>query len=189
VTIRRLRPRYTDGELAHVYEEQYDHTRWPDHVLRVEATVDFIRTVTTKSGRRRVADLSCGDAAIARAVPDVHERYLGDLVHNDEYDFHGRIEDTVHQLPVVDLFILSETLEHLDDPWRVLELIRERAHRIVLTTPLDERDGGNPEHYWGWDEDGVRSIMETVGWAPTHYEAWTPQVKDPYYTFQFWSAI
>ena len=171
-----------------MYERQYDHTRWPDHVLRVEATVDFIRAVTTPNGRRRVADLSCGDAAVARALPDVQELYLGDLVHNDAYQFHGRIEDTIHQLPVVDLFILSETLEHLDNPWRVLELIREHAHCIVLTTPLDERDDGNPEHYWGWDEEGVRQLLKDADWTPGRYEAWTPRVPDPYYTFQLWSA-
>lgn len=188
MTILRLRPAYSDEELATVYDHMYDHTRWGDHVLRVQATVDLVHAVTIPASRRRVADLSCGDGAIARAVSDVEELYLGDMVPADHLNVVGRIEETVLTMPYVELFILSETLEHVDDPGELLFKIRGRASRIVLTTPLNEFDDGNPEHYWGWDDDGVRSLLKDAGWSPDHYEAWTPSVPYPYYTFQMWSA-
>lgn len=186
MTIRRLRPAHHD--LRDVYAEQYDHTRWPDHVLRVEATLDCIHAWTIPSQRRIVADLACGDAEIPKRIADTKLLLLGDYVKNDAYPYHGRIEHTVAQLGYVDLFILSETLEHIDDPWNLLHWIHEKASYLLITTPLDERDDRNPEHYWGWDEDGIRALLRDTGWRPVEHINFTPHVEDLYYTYQIWLA-
>jgi hypothetical protein len=188
VTIRRLRPAYADDELRGVYAQQYDHTRWDDHVQRVHATLDFIHASTVPSQRRIVADLSCGDAVIARGVEDTRLVILGDYVENDEYAYHGPIERTIDLIGYVDLFILSETLEHIDDPHPLLVKIRQHATYVVITTPLDEQDDGNPEHYWGWDNYGMLDVLEQAGWRSLKYEAFTPQVPEVYYTYQMWLA-
>lgn len=188
MTIRRLRPAYSAEELAAVYARPYDHTRWDDHIQRVNVTLDCIHEWTTPMGRRIVADLSCGDAAIARNIEGTRLVILGDYVHNDEYAFTGRIEDTVNLIGYVDLFVLSETLEHIDRPHELLVKIRERASRLILTTPLDESDDGNPEHYWGWDEHGVLDLLEQAGWSPTNHQLFTPTGPAAYYTYQIWSA-
>jgi hypothetical protein len=188
MTIRRLRPAYAPEELRRVYPQQYDHTQWPDHIQRVQATLDFIHAMTTSSQRRIVADLSCGDAEIAKRVEGTKLLLLGDYVENDAYAYHGRIEDTVRLLGYVDLFILSETLEHIDDPHRLLVDIRERAAYLVLTTPLDEQDAGNPEHYWGWDEMGILDILEQAGWKPREHMIFVPTGPQPYYSYQMWLA-
>lgn len=188
MTIRRLRPAYAPEELRDVYPQQYDHTRWPDHIQRVEATVDFIHAMTVSGQRRIVADLSCGDAEIAKRIEGTKLLLLGDYVKNENYAYYGRIEHTVELLGYVDLFILSETLEHIDDPHRLLVKIREHASYLVLTTPLDEQDAGNPEHYWGWDEAGVRDLLEQSGWTPREHMVFTPEVPQVYYSYQMWLA-
>ena len=59
----RLRAPYTDAELADLYSNTYDHRQWPDHIERVEQTITFARRVFPTAAS--VADLSCGDGAIA----------------------------------------------------------------------------------------------------------------------------
>lgn len=188
MTIRRLRPAYSGIELRQLYDHRYDHTRWEDHIQRVQATIDFIHAWTTPSQRRIVADMSCGDAAIARGVQDAKLLLLGDISASDEYPYQGRIEHTVPLLGYVSLFILSETLEHIDDPHDLLRKIHTRASYLLITTPLDEQDDGNPEHYWGWDEDGVRELLSDTGWTPINHALFTPQVPEVYYTYQVWLA-
>jgi hypothetical protein len=187
--IKRLRPQYSNDELAEVYTHPYDHTRWSDHIQRVAFTQQFIREVLAERDLTSVADLSCGDAAIPLGVGlQRHKVFLGDYVEREGYDYHGRIENTIISVPDVDLFILSETLEHIDDPVALLKLIRARADTLVLTTPLGEQDDGNPEHYWGWDRDGVESVLELAGWWPDRCVLFTPEVPEVYYTYQVWMA-
>lgn len=191
MTIRRLRPAYSEAELAEVYARPYDHTRWEDHVQRIRFTQQFIRDVMVERVVYSVADLSCGDGAIALGIGPMLLRddlVLGDMVAAPHLDVVGPIEETIKTLPDVDLFILSETLEHIDRPKDLLVEIRHHAETLVLTTPLDEADDGNPEHYWGWDRDGIESLLEQAGWWPDHCVLFTPDVPDVYYTYQVWMA-
>src|SRR5262245_20743210 len=188
MTIRRLRPTYAPLELREIYDHQYDHTQWPDHVMRVEATLDCIHAWTTPSMRRIVADLSCGDAEIAKRIADTKLLLLGDYVENDAYPYHGRIEHTVMLLGFVNLFILSETLEHIDDPWNLLHWIHDKSAYLLITTRLDEQTDDTPEHYWGWDEDGIRDLLRDTDCEPVNHIIFVPPVKDPYYTYQIWLA-
>ena len=175
----RLRPAYSDEELRAIYPLPHDHTRWPDHLVRVEETIELARQLCPLADS--VADLSCGDAAIARAVATSKTALiLGDLAPG--YQLQGPIEETIHGIGQVDLFICSETVEHLDDPDNVLANIRRHAAKLVLSTPLAETAPINPEHYWGWDEEGVRDMLKGAGWEPVlhwnvlhplaHYQLW-----------------
>jgi hypothetical protein len=171
VTRVRLRPAYTGEQLADLYRTPHDHTRWRDHHLRVDTTIQVARWML-RPGASSVADLSCGNAAIATAL-NLPITYLGDFAPG--YRYTGPIEDTIEALrvdtgsvehPAVDLFICSETIEHLDNPDEVLSQIRPVADRIVVSTPIGEDNDGNPEHYWGWDTDDVQSMLVDAGWVP-----------------------
>lgn len=188
MTIRRLRPAYDAETLRQVYGRLYDHTLWDDHIQRVQATISYIHAWTMPKARRIVADLSCGDAAIARGITGTRLLLLGDYVENDEYAFCGPIEETIDLIGHVDLFILSETLEHIDDPASLLRKIRAHASAVLITTPLNESDAGNPEHYWGWDEDGIRELLGDSGWTPVNNVIFTPNVPAVYYSYQIWLA-
>jgi len=178
----RLRPPCTPDELVEFYSTPHDHTRYPDHTLRVEHTVSLAKDLCrlTGTGPRLVADLSCGNATIPRALCD--QPVLGDIAPG--YPLTGPIENTVHLVDYADLWVLSETAEHLDDPDRVLTLIREKASLLVLSTPLAEFDNRNPQHYWGWDQDGVRDMLKTAGWEPV---VWSTMIQ-PNAAFQIWGC-
>jgi hypothetical protein len=122
-----------------------------------------------------------------RFFPPGFTRYIyGDLVHDVKNHLVGPIEETVFKLEPVDLFVCSETLEHLDDPDRVLALIRKRTKYLLISTPIGEYHTENPEHYWGWDVDGVRAMVDKAGFKPLVInELYLP---GRYYDFQIWAC-
>lgn len=177
---KQLRPFYTPAELARVYDHVYDHTQWGDHIERVAKTTEILDWYALETDAKSVADLSCGDGAIVRNSQHEWENItLGDYVTT------GPIEEALVHLPHVDMFVLSETLEHVEDPDFLLGAIRVVADRLVLTTPFGETSDENPEHYWGWDDEGVREIAEDAGWRVHSFQLFTPTID--YYTFQMWT--
>ena len=177
---RQLRPFYTAEQRARIYGHAYDHTRWPDHVERVARTVQVLDDFAAKTGARTVADLSCGDGAI---VGQSRHPWTGR--HLDDYTRGGPVEHTIQALSPVDMFVCSETLEHVEDPDGLLVEIRGKARHLLLTTPDGEDDDRNPEHYWGWDAGDLRAMLERAGWTDNTAELFTPS-SVPYYTFQIW---
>jgi hypothetical protein len=179
----RLRPAYTQAQLADVYARPHEHSSWEDHRLRVQMTIAFASWFGNIDS---IADLSAGDAAIINAIP-AKTRYIGDLA--PDYEFTGAIDDTIELIPKVDLFICSETIEHLDDPEKTLAKIRAKTKAIIVTTPDSEINDGNPEHYWGWDSVGVRELLEGAGFKPVIFN--TLQFENPslIYDYQFWGCV
>lgn len=183
---RRLREAYNPDDLHLVYPHTYDHTIWDDHRQRIAATIAFAND--TFPDPTSIADLSCGDAAIPSgyrkaAGLDPSAVILGDFVEGNEY--HGMIEATVTQIPTVDVFILSETLEHVDDPDALLAAIRGKARRLILSTPLDETLP-NAEHYWAWAGDDLYQMLVAAGWTPRAYRRLDYPSVDVRY--QMWAA-
>ena len=183
----RLRPAPGPKEMQALYPTPHDHTRWADHIIRVDQTIRMAEQLLPRGGT--VADLSCGDAAIARSLEQTHGAHaiLGDFA--EGYEYCGRIEETALCIApdAVDLWILSETLEHLDDPELVLELIRKRARRLILSTPAGERGAGNPEHLWGWDCEDIGRMLAHTGWTPIDYKL-LEHPAGGIYNFMIWAA-
>lgn len=178
----RLRPAHTPDQLTEIYAQPHDHTPWIDHHLRVGVTIEFCRWFN-RCGVQSVADLSCGDATIARAL-NAETVTLGDFAPG--YELTGPIEETIHSLQPVDLFVLSETLEHLDDPDAVLKEIRTKTRYLVLSTPEGETSAGNVEHYWGWDSAEVESMLAAAGFTPEIHTVLN--LREYGYDFQIWGC-
>jgi hypothetical protein len=191
---QRLRPAHSSRRLAELYGRPYNcWDRGEDHIERVFATAGLVAGVAHRHGLTTLADLSCGDGMIARyarALAPELELYLGDLVPaewpNQPLGVVGPIEETLEVCPQVDLFLCSETLEHLDDPERVLVGIRKRSRWLVCSTPLAAWSDPNPEHYWAWDEAELHDMLTHSGWTPRTYA--TLQPAPDYYRFQLWAA-
>lgn len=178
----RLRPAYTDEQLHEVYSTPHVHSVWPDHRQRVRSTIALAGWF---ENIQSVADLSCGDGAIIDAL-NVTTKYKGDFA--KRYEYHGAIEETLLTIPKVDLLILSETLEHLDDPDLVLRMGREKAKHLVLTTPNGESNDGNPQHYWGWDDKDIRAMLIEAGWLPVIYSSLEFADANLIYDYQLWGC-
>lgn len=179
----RLRPAYTPEQLASLYAKPHDHTQWVDHLIRVDVTIAIARGLAGQPVT--AADLSCGDAAIVKAL-DPRRSYLGDYAPG--YELHGPIEETIHEIPRVDLFVCSETIEHLDDPDKVLKEIRGRAASLVLSTPVDCWNDPNPEHYHAWDREAVEEMLTAAGWQVAYYNALDLRPLTGAYCFGIWAC-
>lgn len=179
----RLREAWSEFQIAAMYAEPHDHRAFPDHQVRVDATIVMGLGLLGNYhgiGPRVAADLSCGNGAILAAMP-VDARLFGDLAPG--YDYTGPIEQTVQQIPDVDLFVCCETIEHLDDPDATLAAIGDKARRLLLSTPVDAWDDANPEHYWAWDREAVEAMVVAAGFTVLDYrEVW------PSYKFGIWAC-
>jgi hypothetical protein len=208
----QLRPFRTAEEDQALYERTYPlgyrHDVWPDHVERVTASVEMIRRYG--GSIRRAADLSCGDGAILKGIDDLLEQaYIGDLNGaRGDYPLRthvrtlepGPLPDSLagfQALPVnvlpVDLFVLSETLEHVTDPDDLLQKLTGVSRYLFLSTPLDEHPSvGNPEHYWGWGQSDLHHMLWESGWSPLEVRLLVPESTrhiDNAYTYQLWMAV
>ena len=156
--IERVRPRYSLRRLKEIYPEPHQHHEWEDHRIRVEFTISLARPYY-KGGR--VVDLSCGDGKIARSLDPL--AILGDFAPG--HQFTGPIEKTIDRIEDCEMFVLCETLEHLDDPLDVLKRIREKTRSLVLSTPENEQ-AENEQHYWRWDHEGVAQLLSAASFTP-----------------------
>jgi hypothetical protein len=181
--MKRLRDKYSEEELKEIYAKPHNANNWHDHLIRVSTTQALVKWIALDEDVKSIADLSCGNAAIAKCISNV-KLYLGDYAPG--YKYCGAIEETIHQIPHVDLFILSETLEHLDDPERVLKDIRTKTTNLVLSTPDNAGDDPNPEHYWSWDTDDIRKLLKRTGFKP--FVLNKLQLVNYLYDYQIWGA-
>jgi hypothetical protein len=177
-----LRQAYDEKSLKNIYPSPHDHTGFHDHILRVQATIAVARWLGPIS---TAADLSAGDATIINSL-EVDKKYIGDFAPG--YDITGPIEETIHSIPGVDLFICSETLEHLDNPEAVLSSIRSKAKHLILTTPDGEGQAGNPEHYWGWDSECIKGMIIEAGFEPMCLSLIKLREYGYAYDYQIWLA-
>jgi hypothetical protein len=177
--ITRLRPKWSDAELAKIYATPHEHHHWHDHVIRVLKTLEIAQGI---EGVKSAADLSAGDAFIINGL-ELDKTYIGDFA--PKYEFTGAIDKTIEQISDVDLFICSETLEHLDNPVDVLKQIRAKTKYLLLTTPHAKWDDVNQEHYWAWDKDGVAELLAEAGFETVSFEL-LELADQYYYDYQIW---
>jgi len=165
---------------------------WEDHKQRLDFT-GRVGDLLIEDGDKVAADLSCGDGLWSKRYSD-RQWHLGDYAAIDfsqlprAYPYIGPIEETVELIPLVDIFFCCETIEHLDDPDYVLQRIRVKSRKLILSTPLRYADMGpdpNPQHYWQWDKAAVREMLTSAGWDPVFYSETSRQ---PGYIFQIWGC-
>lgn len=177
----RLRPAHDADTLARIYAKPHNHTKWLDHKVRVAVTAQFAHTLAGHVDT--AADLSCGDGTILSSL-DVGTRYFGDFAPG--YPLTGPIDDTIVEIPTVDLFINCETLEHLDDPDKTLGLIRGKTRNLVLSTPVDAFGDTNQEHYWAWSRAGVEEMLSAARFQVLAYTEIDCRPGGGEYSFGVW---
>jgi hypothetical protein len=97
---------------------------------------------------------------------------LGD--YTPGYQYQGPIEETIKNLPhhTCAALVMTETMEHLDNPFQVLQEAKRRLDFLLLSTPvhrLGEVDE-NEQHYWCYDREGVELFLQAAYWEVSEYE-------------------
>lgn len=154
---------------------------WRDHTVRTFVTGGIIASLAPDT----IMDPACGDGSILAAAYDLRPfkmAYLGDITDKNGKICgmfpasglrwqRGTIERSLDAFPKVDVVVLTEILEHLDDPDKVLKLARAKGSQLVASSP-EMRPGqidDNPEHLWMFDRAGYRDMLVGAGWQPYEY--------------------
>ena len=138
---------------------------------RDEATVDMGKTFPADE-IRSVGDMSAGGANI---TPEIAAHYdvtpvLGDLGNQYGYEHVGKLAETLPPMGVFDLYVCSETLEHLRDPDSNLGIIRQHCKYLLVTTPIwEEPHLVSHGHLWTWRREDVEEMLRSAGFDPFEF--------------------
>lgn len=185
------------------YQVARDNAVWPDHRLRVQLTASLISWLAPVT----IMDPAAGDASIvaaAHALRPIEGAFLADISRPNFYRFGAelrpslppnlrvacqRIEESLRDPFQFDVIVLTEILEHVEDPVSILRMARDRATTLVASSPLmvgsDYLDP-NPEHLWQFDAVGYEEMLEEAGWHPI--VAMPTHLREHMYDFQIWAA-
>lgn len=184
--IKKLREFYTANELAELYPQPHDHAIYGrGHGIRVNTTIQLAKDMAYQVGASSVADLSCGNGEIAEAL-NIGTTILGDYAKG--YQYSGPLEKNISRIQEVDLYICSESIEHVEDPSSVLNSIRKKSKALVLSTPIDAWYDTNEEHYWAWNRQDVETLMMNAGWTPDVFIMLDTTVFGEPYIYGMWGC-
>lgn len=173
--------------LAEMYPEPHDHRKYgKGHDIRVRETIGLASWMADAYDVYSIADLSCGNGEIVRALIEGTKRVgtLGDFA--EGWPITGPIEETIGLIDPVDLFICSETLEHLDDPDAVLREVRLKSRFLVASSPVAAWLDTNAEHLWAFDEIDYKLMLKEAGWTAEAMTIVDP--LEPPYIYQIWAC-
>jgi len=176
----KLRRFYEPDALRQMYAHQYSVLKWTEHQARVARTLDLARPLIAEQQLETLADLSWGDRSIANGLSDlIVAKHLNDITTGVPIDV------ALTSVDAVDLFICTETIEHLEAPWTTLEAIALKTKWLLLSTPLDEPAATpNWEHYWSFSANDVGSMLTQAGFDRLRCVAFTE--PDWEYVYQVW---
>ena len=153
-----------------------------------------------------ICDPACGDGSViiqANLLRPIRRAIFGDISANtirtilprnlpfEEVEV--RVQDafkTLGELDYVDCIVLTEILEHIENPDELLALALEKSRWLVASSPIVPEGVADhtTQHLWSFDMAGYRKMIEDAGWKP---RAWfTANCEDhPYASgFQVWGA-
>jgi SAM-dependent methyltransferase len=181
------------------YQTLRNNMGWFEHRVRL----GMIAGAMASSECRSVLDPAAGDGSLEElaerlfhfdwvVLGDISQPNVNEMI--DRYGDRpgwrfacGDIMDIIADGPPVDLIVLSEILEHLEDPDAVLRAARDRAGTLIASSPV-MRPGqvdDNPEHLWMFDRTGYRDMLQGAGWR-TMYSSVIEFPPASYYDFQLW---
>jgi 2-polyprenyl-3-methyl-5-hydroxy-6-metoxy-1,4-benzoquinol methylase len=165
------------------YQIERHNETWCDHIARTNVTAGLISWLRPKS----LIDPACGDGSIVLSADRTEpiERMvlsdisrpnygllgsvIGEIPFTKGIDLHCQtIEEALRTDERFDLIVLTEVLEHLEDPDTILRQARTIASRLIASSP-EMRPGQtdtNPEHLWMFDSDGYMKMLIAAGWTP-----------------------
>jgi 2-polyprenyl-3-methyl-5-hydroxy-6-metoxy-1,4-benzoquinol methylase len=181
--IKRLRESYSEEALANLYKNPYKHDKFTDHILRVDITADLLSWAIDRYSPESIADLTCGDGsvvlqALENSAHNSKKIILGDISKPNvdyveglaldpqiKFEFMlGKIEDNIKKIDRVDIFVATETLEHIDNPKGLIQELSQKTKFLLLSTPDAEFDQ-NTEHLWVWTRDDISNLLSENNFA------------------------
>jgi SAM-dependent methyltransferase len=154
---------YEGREAAH-------HLEQVGHRDRLLIAAEFVKDCM-KLGARTAVDLGCGDGGLLQLLKETGIQAWGyDLMQtNIDHAVQVRNVDARYtdfnsdDIEYGDVVILTETLEHMIDPHKVVRELPSKF--IVASSPYNENDINHYEfHLWAWDKQGYDNLITQGGY-------------------------
>lgn len=128
------------------------------------AVSDVPRDVTT------VIDLGCGDGGLLSLIAEIpgtsavgfdfQPSNSAGWAERGVIAFARNFVDDWVAIPQADIYVMTEVLEHLTDPHRMVRRVRERGAQLVCSSPWTETYESHDEcHAWAWDQEGYAQML------------------------------
>jgi 2-polyprenyl-3-methyl-5-hydroxy-6-metoxy-1,4-benzoquinol methylase len=163
----------------HEHRERAPHLEQEIHRARLQCAAYYVARASGGITPCRVVDLGCGDGGLVSVLVNV-----GGLdVYG--YDFQpsnvaGWVERGVeHRCRAMDfvanfdaianicgahVYVMTEVLEHMEDPHGFLRRVRKTGASLVCSSPWMEHEGNiDACHAWAWDTPGYVAMLEGAG--------------------------
>jgi SAM-dependent methyltransferase len=152
----------------HEHRERAPHLEQSWQNGRLYAAAKLIRKVKPAS----VVDLGCGDGGLLSLITEFPS-WGYDFAPNNaagwpERGVTAELKDVFNTdfdgVKWGELAVVTEVLEHLDDPHAAVHDISRHSKWIVASVPHDEQPGehvveGCHEHIYSWDTEGFRALI------------------------------
>lgn len=151
----------------HEHRERVAHLEQSWHQSRLYRAAKLVRVSNAKT----CVDLGCGDGGLLSVLRNQYG------IESWGYDFcpanmagwtergvHAEFRDVFNDRPTDlrwgECAVVTEVLEHLQDPHSAVAWIAEHSQFIVASSPWGERPGGICDsHIWAWDMIGYRDMI------------------------------
>lgn len=176
---------YVSTAEFHADRERAPHLEQAWHQPRLHLAAEFVKQAAANlKGNARVSDLGCGDGGLLSLLhgeSDVLGAWGYDFCPANEAGWEERAVVAYavdvfgadwNLVKIGDIVVMTEVLEHLADPHRVLRLLRSRgAERLICSSPWNENPNmHSPEHAWAWDPEGYTRMIQDAGWTIDRHE-------------------
>jgi hypothetical protein len=76
------------------------------------------------------------------------------------------------EIPLAAIYVATEVLEHLDEPYELLRKIHARGRvTLICSSPHDEGPGNiDASHNWAWDVEGYVTMLNSCGFTVVRTE-------------------
>jgi predicted TPR repeat methyltransferase len=164
----------------HEHRERAPHLEQSVHVGRLHLAAEFVRVYGVAVD---IVDLGCGDGGLlsllrGMVAPGVSLRGYDFAPANSqgwlERGVQAEALNFVEQWASVaeaDLYVMTEVLEHLQDPHQMVRRVYARNAVLVCSSPFTESDlSHDGAHAWAWDQEGYVKMITDAGFTIERHE-------------------
>jgi SAM-dependent methyltransferase len=174
---------YVSTAEFHKDRERAPHLEQAPHRPRLLRALDFVRQAAEACGGASVSDLGCGDGGLLSLLlddPRVRRAWGYDFAPANAAGWAERgvvafaldvFGTDIQRVQTGDVVVMTEVLEHLEDPHGVLRWARAGARYLVCSSPWNEDQNHHcAEHAWAWDPEGYAVMIQNAGWTIDRHE-------------------
>lgn len=154
----------------HADREAADHLNEVGHMARLWCVAGLVNDYSWRFGYdRSIIDYGCGNGGLLSLIHSPNAKGFDFQPANVEaakaLGRHVTFKDFVAEPESSDLAVMTEVLEHMDDPHGFLKTLD--ANVLVASVPLGETPDNHYEfHVWGWDPQGFADMLKGSGFQP-----------------------